>query len=1185
MRRLKTRHVAGVILGLLFAMPALAQTTGRLRGLVVDHKGAPLPGVVLVVECPTLGVSGRGAVTDASGSFQLPGLPSGRDYSVRASLPGFASLRLTDIDISAGQVSAVRLTLVPEAAVRERVEVRARPNIVDLDQAATQTQISSEFIDALPLLGRNFQDILTLAPGVSDVDGDGNPNIHGSRDTDLKTLVDGVNTTDPLTGKIGAQLNIESIQEIEIKTSGAPAEYGRAQGGFADIVTKSGGNEFQGTFKFFWRGSTLDGDGAGIDDPRLHAGIGESGLRTLRFNDYLPFLSLGGPIARDRAWFYLANEYISRDDPVNALNAAFLRGVRELREFMKLTWQVSPAQRLALSVNYDPQEYLNQGLNSFTRVESGFTNRLGGTVVTFKSTGVLSALAALETSVSSFDQSPAVRPNLDADTNGNGVLWVDRNNDGFMQASERDPGEDYDLDGKFAVFEDANHNYTLDPGEDLNGDGRLTTLCEGALREDQNCNGRLDPGEDRNNNKVLDDTPQPTSLYPYGRLAPLAADREYNIDRNTGIISGPYYQDLADERKRFTFRQDLSVFVPDLRGSHDLKMGLDLERESFRRRTQARVIISPYVRSCEPPSCQRTDALDTLFTAKPHPVDTVSALLPTAPEVQNQAVGLTAGLYLQDSYHPIPNLSLGFGLRFERERAEAPGYSSFDPALETQNFDRLLALGGFRNTGDTPGIRADPIFQGRGSIIQNVAFIINPLQVAALGRLTRHHAVVAFQSADLRALGIVPDASAGNLDALTQNGVSPQTAETFTITNNNLAPRLSVSWDPAADGRTKLFATWGRYFDKLFLSTIVGEQGPDWVNRYYHRDANNLMGNLTPDHGIGQVISEAPPSATQIDRGLATPFSDEFTVGFEREIAPEVALSLTYVDRHFRKQLQDIDVNHTLRFDSQGRPIDRLGGLVFQAPAFKGIDFGSAQPVQDGRPDLYIYDYFFNQILRVGNFNDARYRGLELALTRRLARRWQMQASYTYSRAVGSAEDFQSRLGNDPSTVQSEFGYMDFDQRHVVKLNAGVFLPRDWQLGTSLTWSSGLPYSIISRFFALDSVGYEQFRTTYGYTVLDPGRGLRFVPLHRNSGRNAAVLDVNVQARKNVVLGRHAASLSIEVFNLLNRDDLHIHTFEPVVTNLNTLSNTTNPTPSGLLGVNGERRFGRRFQIGFRYDF
>src|SRR2546426_1874825 len=285
---------------------------------------------------------------------------------------------------------SVRLTLAPEETVRERVEVRARPNIVDLSQPVTQTQISSEFIDALPLLGRNFQDILTLAPGVSDVDGDGNPNIHGSRDTDLKTLVDGVNTTDPLTGKIGAQLNIESIQEIEIKTSGATAEYSRAQGGFANVITKSGGNEFEGTFKFFWRGSTLDGDGAGIDDPRLHAGVGESGLRQLRFNDYLPFLSLGGPLVKDHAWFFVTGEYIQKEDPVNALNVAFVKGLREYRQFAKVTWQATTNHRLALSVNYDPQEYLNEGLNSFTREETGFTTKAGGTLLTMRDTAILS---------------------------------------------------------------------------------------------------------------------------------------------------------------------------------------------------------------------------------------------------------------------------------------------------------------------------------------------------------------------------------------------------------------------------------------------------------------------------------------------------------------------------------------------------------------------------------------------------------------------------------------------------------------------------------------------------------------------------------------------------------------------------------------------------------------------------
>src|SRR5207245_150940 len=334
-------------------------------------------------------------------------------------------------------------------ALRQRVEVKAQPQIVNQEETTTETRVGAEIIEGLPLLGRDYQDILALAPGVSDPDGDGNPNIHGARDTDVITLVDGVSTTDPLTGKVGAQLNIESIQEIEVKTSGATAEYSRAQGGFANIITKSGGNEYRGTFKFFWRGSYLDRGGAGADDPRLHAGVGEHGLRDLRFNDYLPFLAFEGPIVRDHAWFYVANEYVQREEPVIAVSAAFVTGVREFREFAKLTWQAGANHRLALSLNYDPQRFLNQGLNSLTREESGFTLKQGGPVLTLKDTAVLSPLVALETSVSSFDERPARVPTLNPDTNHNGILFIDRNHNGTFEASERDAGEDYDGDGVF----------------------------------------------------------------------------------------------------------------------------------------------------------------------------------------------------------------------------------------------------------------------------------------------------------------------------------------------------------------------------------------------------------------------------------------------------------------------------------------------------------------------------------------------------------------------------------------------------------------------------------------------------------------------------------------------------------------------------------------------------------------
>ncbi|MBI1951501.1 MAG: carboxypeptidase regulatory-like domain-containing protein [Acidobacteria bacterium] len=1198
----------GFCLALTLLLPSvhLAQSTGTLRGVVADDRGRPLAGVTIVVASSSQGVTGRGAVSDSTGTFHVVSLPAARDYFVRASFPGFATLDYSEVEIKAGQTTALRLTLPPETPFRERVEVRARPQVVNLESTTTETRLTSEFIDALPILGRNYQDILALAPGVTDTDGDGNPNIHGARDTDVITLVDGVSTTDPLTGKMGAQLNIESIQEIEIKTSGATAEFSRAQGGFANIITKSGGNEFKGTFKFFWRGQALDGDGAGTDDPRLHGGLGEQGLRDLGFNDFMPFLSLEGPIVKDRAWFFTAHEYVQQEDPVNAVNTAFVAGKKEFREFAKVTWQATPNNRLALSLNYDPQKYLNQGLNSLTRVESGYTSRQGGPILTAKLTTVLNPYIALETSLSRFDERPSRTPTLDPDTNDNGILFLDRNQNRFIEASERDPGEDYDLDGAFDVFEDFNRNKRLDPNEDLDGDGRLTQPrgCEGTLRENLDCDGRLDtfnedrngngvmdpfedidgdghldPGtEDRNGNFYMDDAPFPASRYPYGDLVPQPSDRDFTIDQRLGVTSGPYYLDFADKRRRVTLRQDLSLSVPDYWGSHDLKLGYVVEKEDFERATEGRPILAPILR-----------------TRRQGP-STVRALLPSERRVENDAHAVTGGLYAQDIYKPFPNMTIGFGLRFDREADDTFGYSFFEPVEERALYDRLLALaGGERDKDDflqgnndgirSLGITGDPIFSHSPvGLLQAVASRADPLRVAAISRLTRHHTEARFTSNELTTL--FPDVlTGGEADPrrLLAHGVLPQQRERFRLTNNNLAPRLSFSWDPASNGRTKLFATWGRFYDKLFLSTLVGEEGPDTINRYYFFDADGITGSGTPNHQIGGVLSKAPPSATQVDRGLRTPFSDELTVGFERELAPELALAVTYINRKYRDQLQDVDVNHTLRFYADtGEPRDDIGATQPPAGAFESGLNMRLQRLPDGKPDLYIYNFFFNQVLRVGNTNEARYTGLEVQLTKRLSRRWEMQGSYTYSRAIGSAESFDSRLGDDPSTIEQEFGYLDYDQRHVVKLNATTFLPGDWQVGAVMSWSSGLPYSVISRFFALDNVDYQQFRTRFGYSQKTTGNQAKFVPELRNSRRNDPVLDVNLLAKKALVVGRYSSALFLEVYNLLNRDDLRIYTYEPDrADNLG----ADELGVRGPLQVDAGRRFGRRFQVGFQFEF
>ena len=306
------------------------------------------------------------------------------------------------------------------------------------------------------------------------------------------------------------------------------------------------------------------------------------------------------------------------------------------------------------------------------------------------------------------------------------------------------------------------------------------------------------------------------------------------------------------------------------------------------------------------------------------------------------------------------------------------------------------------------------------------------------------------------------------------------------IQNTNVAPRLSLTWDPWADGKSKAFASWNRFYDKLFLNSMILEEGPDTVTRYYSFDANGVDAFGRPDSQIGHEMSLAPPSATQVDRQLSTPYTDELTLGFERELAPECSLSVTYIRRDYENQLQDIDINHSTRIDPlTGRYKDDFG-KENTGGGFGDDNTITSERIPDQRPDLYIENIFFNRIYRLGNFNSQSYRGLELELIKRLSRKWQMQGSYTYSRSSGDAESFLSDNGDDPTLTEFESGFLNYDQRHVVKLNAMTYLPGDWRLGGTAQWASGLPYSFVDTFVAQDNVGFVQSRRRFGY--IDPVR-------------------------------------------------------------------------------------------------
>jgi len=1248
----RAKHLAGFVSVILFisSLSAFAQTSpGTVKGVVVDKEGSPLPGATVTLENKSMGVAGLGGVTNAKGEFRITPVPPGKNYDLTVMMPGHQQIKFA-IDVPAGKTMVQNVTLREQ--VTERIKVEGKSDVVDTEKGGTTTHITSEFISGLPVLGTDYQDVLTLAPGVTDVNNTGNPNIHGARDTDVVTLVDGVSTTDPFDGHFGQNLNTESIEEIEVITSGAGAQFSRAQGGFVNIVTKSGGNEFKGTFTFAMRTNKLDGDGAGIDQTELRGGIGEEdGFRNLSFTDLYPYLSVSGAFVKDHLWYIFSPEYIQEEVPINTGTQAYVQRLTDVRVNGKVTWQVSSSNKMALSAIFDKQQLNNQGLNSRVDPEAGFTFERGGPTITLQDTAIFTPTFSLESTISRFDQTFKRLPTTNPDTNGNGVLTIDGNrtlggnDDGFVQLREAvDPGgEDLDRDGAWDVFEDYNRDKKLlcnkpDPitqevfcPEDLDFDTRLTGPlgCEGENREDINCDGILnfesdgnengildgnedggilctnpsvcvaDPitgdlyerdsagnstrgngkfdTEDKNGNFDLDDTPFPNWIDANGNghpdrgefTAPLAGDEPYLLDSDTNRLTGPYFLTYADSRTRDSLREDMSYYIDDLFGSHDLRMGMSVEREgyqaTFDRRTFWQVDRSNVTNAA---------GLQTGI---------MSAFLPTAQSATNSATSDNIGIYFNDTFKPLPNLTLGLGIRFDREQVGSFGYTFFDPVAETQQYNHLLNIGGQEGgkTGqdlDNDGIKSqglidkDPLYKGDNVVpvdeLKNrVSNLSTDLGFAAGGRLTRHNIESVIASDFISNSNIL---SVGH----------PRTPEDITITNNNLAPRLSVSWDPWADGKSKATATWGRFYDKLFLQTVVGEEGPDFMTVYYRFDVDGVDRDGRPNNFVGRPISLSPPSASQVDRSLRTPYTDEFTIGFSREIAPEMSVSINYIQRNFKDQLQDVDVNHSARKPGVNGAIcttitpsgycDDFGETTPQPVNGSGGESGKGRPderTSDTYPDLYINNLNFNQILRVGNYNLQDYQAVELQFVRRLSRKWQMDASYVFSKATGQADSFNAESGDDPALTELRAGYLEFDQRHVAKFYATAFLPGDWRVGGGITWASGLPYSMVNRFTASDNVDFAQTRRIYGHKDENVGK---FFDENRNVHRNPAAYSIDVRTEKQFVMGKVSSGAFFEIFNLLNTDDLRVTEIDNRADSLQAIET---------------RDFGRRFQFGIRMNF
>ncbi len=333
-------------------------TTGTLRGRVTDEKGEGLPGVTVIARSEAL-IHERATQTDTTGKFELRDLPPGTDYRVVVQMPGYITM-VVDTSVELDAVTEIPVAM-RAGENSESITVTAVKPVVDKTSAEMSPVFDPGEIDELPV-ARQFQSLLTMAPGVNDDDNDGNPSIAGGTGASNTYVLDGMESRDPVTGTFGENLNYDSVDQVEVKLVGVSAEYGQFQGGNVNIVTKSGSNEFTGSIRDeisdgSWQKSYDTNEGAfGPAGPPPLPG------RTESHKSHDLQATLGGPVVRDNAWFFIAYsrpETSAQQVLFNPTGGPFGNGTYN-RLFQgdfslgKLSWQISNNHRVQGAYQEDP---------------------------------------------------------------------------------------------------------------------------------------------------------------------------------------------------------------------------------------------------------------------------------------------------------------------------------------------------------------------------------------------------------------------------------------------------------------------------------------------------------------------------------------------------------------------------------------------------------------------------------------------------------------------------------------------------------------------------------------------------------------------------------------------------------------------------------------------------------------
>jgi hypothetical protein len=349
------------LLAFVLLLPITARAQSQFTGQVRDESGAVLPGVLVEASSPALIEKSKSAVTDDQGRYTIVDLRPGV-YRVAFTLTGFSTIVREGVELPSNFVATINADL-KVGSLEETVTVSGQAPLVDVTQAARTDVVTRDMLDALPTTRHVFS-VSNMLPGIRfgtpDIGGSRQmeqtaPRGHGQNGAQAQEAIDGMSTASQESNIVWTYVNDSVVQEVTVTTAAHPAEV-QAGSMRMNMIPKDGGNVFSGSV--FLGGSDGNWQASNIDDylrsQNVSRGNGIAHVQT--FNG-----SLGGPIKRNRLWFFATTRHASTDEVVANVGETIVTPQGEqlkstidqyIRDALgRVTWQISPKNKFAAFFN------------------------------------------------------------------------------------------------------------------------------------------------------------------------------------------------------------------------------------------------------------------------------------------------------------------------------------------------------------------------------------------------------------------------------------------------------------------------------------------------------------------------------------------------------------------------------------------------------------------------------------------------------------------------------------------------------------------------------------------------------------------------------------------------------------------------------------------------------------------